>query len=176
MYSICFVLSINHFSNILSSIIYLRSGGVACFSFLCFQRKCCFEYSCIFFKIWNQVWSWWLCMNKILMFSSGASIFFMVIHLQTLGIVEHQCRMTLAITVELMLWKVTLHILYYFMNDEIIWHSQFDVTDVAGPSHIDEEHMQATVLVHDWFGPPFRNYNSSGIFRIVKLLMWSAIW
>ncbi|KAH7669605.1 Ubiquitinyl hydrolase 1 protein [Dioscorea alata] len=46
-------------------------------------------------------------------------------------------------------------------NDTGYYSGTYALEEVAGPSHIDEEHMQATVLVHDWFGPPFRNYNSS---------------
>ncbi|KAM0941994.1 putative ubiquitinyl hydrolase 1 [Dioscorea sansibarensis] len=46
-------------------------------------------------------------------------------------------------------------------NDTGYYSGTYALEEVAGPSHIDQEHMQAAVLVQDWFGPPFRNYNSS---------------
>ncbi|XP_019709805.2 OVARIAN TUMOR DOMAIN-containing deubiquitinating enzyme 12 isoform X1 [Elaeis guineensis] len=51
-------------------------------------------------------------------------------------------------------------------NDEIIAHalqeefSQLAVAEATGPSHADEEHLQASVLAQDWFGPSMRNYSS----------------
>lgn len=51
-------------------------------------------------------------------------------------------------------------------NDEIIAHalqeefSQLAVAEANGPSHADEEHLQASVLAQDWFGPSMRNYSS----------------
>ncbi|KAJ0966605.1 hypothetical protein J5N97_023522 [Dioscorea zingiberensis] len=46
-------------------------------------------------------------------------------------------------------------------NDTGYYSGSYALEEVSGPSHADEDHMQATVLAQDWFGPPFRNYNSS---------------
>lgn len=51
-------------------------------------------------------------------------------------------------------------------NDEIIAHtlqeefSRLAVAEATGPSHSDEEHLQASVLKQDWSGSSMRNYNS----------------
>ncbi|XP_020261359.1 uncharacterized protein LOC109837500 isoform X2 [Asparagus officinalis] len=48
-------------------------------------------------------------------------------------------------------------------NDEVIAHalqeefSQVAVAESSGHPHGDEEHLQASVLAQDWFGPPMRN-------------------
>lgn len=51
-------------------------------------------------------------------------------------------------------------------NDEVIAHalqeeySHVSVAESSGPPHANEEHLQASVLAQDWFGPPIRNIYS----------------
>ncbi|KAF6167782.1 hypothetical protein GIB67_027560 [Kingdonia uniflora] len=51
-------------------------------------------------------------------------------------------------------------------NDEMIAHalqeelSQLAVTESSGHSVAGQEHLQASILAQDWFGPSSRNYNS----------------